>query len=97
MPRPRQNYTPPEKVAILKRHLLEKVAIPDLCEELGLNPTVFYQWQKVLFAKRLSPPWSRAFRRRGEDPRDRRIAALEQKLQQKNEVLAETSCRSTSS
>ena len=49
MPRPRKNYTPPEKVAILKRHLLEKVAIPDLCEELGLNPTVFYHWQKVLF------------------------------------------------
>ena len=38
--------TTPEKVAILKRHLLEKVAIPDLCEELGLNPTVFYQWQR---------------------------------------------------
>ncbi len=87
MPRPRKNYTPPEKVAILKRHLLEKVAIPDLCEELGLNPTVFYQWQKVLFENGAAA--FERLRRRGEDPRDRRIAALEQKLQQKNEVLAE--------
>jgi transposase-like protein len=38
----RKNYTPEEKVAILKRHLLEKVPVSDLCDELGLNPNVFY-------------------------------------------------------
>ncbi|MFZ5830533.1 MAG: transposase, partial [Planctomycetota bacterium] len=45
MSRKRKNYTPGEKVAILKRHLLEKVPVSDLCDELGLNPTVFYGWQ----------------------------------------------------
>jgi len=35
-------------VAILRRHLLDKVAVSDLCEELGLQPTVFYRWQKEL-------------------------------------------------
>ena len=40
--RTRKNYTPREKVAILKRHLLDKVPGCDLCDELGLNPTVFY-------------------------------------------------------
>ena len=29
-------------MAILKRHLLDKVPGCDLCDELGLNPTVFY-------------------------------------------------------
>jgi hypothetical protein len=34
------------KVAISRRHLLDKVPVSDLCEELGLRPTVFYRWQK---------------------------------------------------
>jgi transposase-like protein len=87
MPRARKNYTPLEKVSILKRHLVEKVPVSDLCEELGINANLFYQWQKTFFENAVA-----AFerpRRRGEDPRDRRIAALEVKLQQKNEVLAE--------
>jgi len=49
MVRKRKNYTPEEKVAILKRHLVEEVPVSDLCDELGLNPTVFYSWQKPFF------------------------------------------------
>ena len=49
MRKERQHYTAEEKVAILRRHLLDKVPVSDLCEELGLQPTVFYRWQKELF------------------------------------------------
>jgi transposase-like protein len=42
----RKHYTAEEKVAILRRRLVENVAVSDLCEELGLQPTVFYRWQK---------------------------------------------------
>jgi len=42
----RKHYTGEEKVAILRRHLLDKVPVSDLCDELGLQPTVFYRWQK---------------------------------------------------
>jgi transposase-like protein len=45
----RNHYTPAEKVAILRRHLLDQVPVSELCEELGLQPTVFYRWQKELF------------------------------------------------
>ena len=31
------------------RHLVDKVPVSELCEELGLRPTVFYRWQKELF------------------------------------------------
>ncbi len=87
MSRERKNYTPGEKVAILKRHLVDKVPVSDLCDELGLNPTVFYGWQKQLFENGAA-----AFektRRRQVDRRDQRIERLEAKLAQKNEVLAE--------
>ena len=49
MRKERKHFTAEEKVAILRRHLLEKVPVSDLCEELGLRPTEFYSWQKELF------------------------------------------------
>lgn len=84
----RRNHTPEDKVAILKRHLVDKVPVSDLCDELGLNPTVFYAWQKQFFEN--GPA---AFQRKGKRGRPsaevRRIEKLEAKLAQKNEVLAE--------
>ena len=89
MKKPRKYYTPQEKVAILRRYLVEKVAVSDLCEELQLQPTVFYRWLKEFFENGAA-----AFERQPRtgkqlDGQQRRVAALEQKLKTKNEVLAE--------
>jgi len=87
MRKERKNYTPEEKVAILRRHLIDKVPVSTLCEELQLQPTLFYHWLKQFFDN--GPA---AFQR----PRDssqkhdqRRIVGLEQKLRTKDEVLVE--------
>src|SRR5271157_1216950 len=82
-----KHYTPEEKVAILRWHLLEGVPISDLCYELGLQPTVFYRWQKEFFEN-----GSAAFQQRGRPNHQReqeRITYLERKIQTKDEVLAE--------
>ena len=47
--KPRKNYMPPEKVAILRRHLIDRVPVSDLCDEYQLSPTIFYAWQKLFF------------------------------------------------
>jgi putative transposase len=83
----RKHYSPEEKVAILRRHLLEKEPISKLCDELGLQPTVFYRWQKELFENGTA-----AFEQRRPSncsPDQERIAYLEKKIQTKDEVLAE--------
>jgi transposase len=83
----RTHYTPEEKVSILRRHLVEKVPVSDLCQEQKLQPTVFYRWLKEFFEN-----GARAFRKEGdrESQRDKqRIAALETKVGKKNEVLSE--------
>ncbi len=49
MKKQRKHYTPEEKVAILRRHLLEKEPISKVCDELSLQPTVFYRWQIAFF------------------------------------------------
>ena len=49
MRKERKHYTGEEKVAILRRYLLDKVPVSELCKGLGLRPTVFYRWQKEFF------------------------------------------------
>ncbi len=87
MRKPRKNYTPVEKVAILRRHLIDRVPVSDLCDEHQLAPTLFYLWQKQFFEN--GPA---AFERKNASPEThhlRTIAALRDKLQRKNEVVAE--------
>ena len=83
----RKRFTAQEKVAILRLHLLEHVAISDLCDQHGIHPTMFYRWQKELFENAATALEPRS--RRPSDAKDRRIAFLEEKLQRKNEVLSE--------
>jgi transposase-like protein len=87
MKKKRRNYTPREKVTILKRHLVDNIPVSDICDQNNLQPTVFYRWQKEFFengAAAFDKPKSRQ-----EKMRNRRIQALENKLQTKNEVLSE--------
>ena len=83
----RKRLTGSQKVVILKRYLVDRTPISDLCDEYGIQPSQVYQWQKVLFEH-----GEAAFERTGhraDEPRQRKVAALEAKLQQKNEVIAE--------
>ena len=90
MKKQRKHYSPEEKVAILRRHLLEKEAISKLCDEVGLQPTVFYRWQKEFFENGAAAFTHNGKRHQAvEAVKDRKIAALEEKLRVKNEVLAE--------
>jgi transposase len=41
MRKERKHFTPEEKVAILRRHLVDKVPVSELCEELGLRPAAY--------------------------------------------------------
>jgi N-acetylglucosamine malate deacetylase 1 len=92
MREPRENYTLPEKVAILRRHLIDRVPVSDLRDAYQLQPTLFYAWQKQFFAN-----CAAAFERKnavsGVD-HFRVIAALHDKIQRKYEVVVElTRCR----
>ena len=85
----RRKFQDSEKVAILKRHLVEKVPVSDLCDEHKLYPNQFYDWLKrffenghLAFAQGRKP-------KADEQGKDRKIEQLETKLTRKNEVLAE--------
>lgn len=87
MKQKRKKRSGAEKVAILKRHLVDRVPVSDLCDEYNLNPTVFYRWQKEFF-EHGAAAFDRSTGQKTKQE-DARIQALEQKLQRKNEVLSE--------
>jgi len=87
MPQRRRRHTPQQKAAILREHLVDQVPVSDLCDKHGLNPTVFYRWQREAFQGMPA-----LFERKN----DSRAAALERqnealriKCAHKDEVIAE--------
>jgi len=90
MKKPRRCFERDQKANILKRYLVDKVPLSDLCDEYGIKPNQIYAWQKVLFDHAES-----AFQQAGSrgaskaSAQEEKIARLEAKLQQKNEVISE--------
>lgn len=84
--------TPEQKIAIIRQHLIEKIPVSTLCDQHGISPVNFYNWQKQLFengAQCFERKKNAANERRQDAAADKKIAALEAKLQSKNEVIAE--------
>jgi transposase-like protein len=87
MKKKRKKYSPEQKVAILKKHLVDKIPLSDICDQHGLHPTVFYRWQKMFFE---NGPAAFTGTKESEVSRfEKKISALENKLTRKNEVLSE--------
>jgi transposase len=87
MKKKRKKYTPEQKVTIIKKHLLDKIPLSDLCDEYDLHPTVFYRWQKMFFENGAA-----AFSKSKDSEStqlQKKVASLETKLSKKNEVLSE--------
>jgi transposase-like protein len=92
--RTRRQFTVDQKVALLRRHLVDKTPVSELCNEEGLQPSVFYQWLRqvhdnlggALVAAAPVPEPSK---------RERELAAkvahLEERLAKKDGVIAEIS------
>ena len=89
MAKQRKHYSSEEKVSILRRRLLEGVAVSTLCDELSLKPTVFYRWQKEFFENGHTLFENGRKAKAVEDAKDEKIQKLEAKLTRKNEVMAE--------
>ena len=86
MPKKR-TFSPAEKVAVIRMHLLEATPVSQICDELSFQPTQFYSWQKQFFENGQA-----AFqrdRKNRANPEAKKSEALEEKLRDRNEVVAE--------
>ena len=89
MSKQRRHFADHEKVAILKRHLIDKVPISDLCDELDIYPNQFYDWLKRFFENGHLAFANGRKSKAADDAQQTKIQQLEAKLTRKNEVMAE--------
>ena len=86
MKKERRNWSAEDKTRLLRRHLIERVPISKICEEEHLAPSLYHRWQEQLFHNAAVALESK----RPEKAKDQqRIEKLEQRIRQKDEVLAE--------
>ena len=86
-----KKFSPEEKVRLLRLHLIEKEPVSDICDARGINPNVFYKWQKLFFENGAA-----AFTQTDNGRKDghakkleRQNAQLKANLVNKDEVIAE--------
>jgi transposase len=89
MTKQRRHFAGTEKVTILKRHLLDKISVSDLCDEFAIYPNQFYGWLKEFFENGHAAFDNGRKSKSVEDAKDHKIERLESKLQRKDSVLAE--------
>ena len=88
----RKYLTPEQKVSIIREHLIDRVSVSDLCDKHGISPVLFYSWQRQLFENApacFERKANSSNAKRQADARDRRIQQLEERVEKKNEVIAE--------
>ena len=90
--RKRRHRSAEEKARILRRHLEGNEPVSRICEEEGLQPSVFYQWKRDLLARLDSTMAMKPGKANGRERElERRLAKLEAKLARKDAVIAEIS------
>lgn len=89
MKKERHNYSPQEKVSILRKHLIEKQPVSEICDKLDLQPNVFHRWLKEFFENGAAAFEHESKSSTKQDKQQQRINKLEEKLRKKDEVMAE--------
>jgi transposase-like protein len=92
--RTRRNHTAELKAEALRRHYLKKEDVSAICEDLKLSPSLFYLWQRNLFANApLAVEGGAANGKKSarEQELEKKVAALEAKLTKKDSIIAEIS------
>ncbi len=76
------------KIEALRRHMVKKEPVSEICEELGVQPSTFYLWQNELFL-RGADLFDNKPGPKKTDNSEKKIEQMEQKLSKKDEVIAE--------
>jgi len=88
MPRKRRSFSAADKAAAVRQHLIDKVPVSQIADQMQVQPTMIHNWIKSVMSQ-----VERAF----ENPRTvknekskqtDKLAALREKLVVKNEVIS---------
>ncbi len=81
----RKRHSAEDKVSILREHLEKNISIADICEKYRIHPNQFYRWKKEFFENAVAIFATK----RGRKNNDTTTMELENKIKERNEVIAE--------
>lgn len=82
-----RQHTAEEKVAILRKVLVEKQTVSAVCEEHDLSPTLLYNWQQQFFENGAAAFAKDASAEQRE--LEKKVEQLQARLTKKDSVIAE--------
>ena len=89
MSKQRRRFEASEKVKVIREHLLDKRPLSEVCDQYGIAPTQFYQWQKQFFEQGAAVFEPKKITVSKEYELEAKVKKLTRKLTQKDEVIAE--------
>ena len=89
MSKTRRHFTAEQKAEIVRRHLAGKEPVSNLADEFGLQPSLIHNWINLVLAQAERAFDRPAGQRRQAEAEAQKVARLEAKLANKNEVIAE--------
>lgn len=87
MSKKRRKFTAEQKVSFIRKHLIEKVPVSEICEGININPTQFYKWQSAFFengAKAFSSDSNSQLKKAEQNSK-----RLKDNVSEKNDIIAE--------
>ena len=87
MVKQRRHHSSQDKLKLIRLHLIEKQPVSTICDEAGIAPSLFHKWQEQLFTHGALALENKYRPERNKDRE--KVAKLESKIRQKDEVLAE--------
>lgn len=90
----RRQFSAAKKAEILRRHLVNKVAVSDLCDEYKIQPSLFYAWLRQMMGNLEAALQDGRSQGRADAEAEKAratIAALEAKLARKDAIIADIS------
>jgi transposase len=85
----RRHFTAQQKAEIVRWHLAGKEPVSNLADEFGLRPSLIHNRVNLVLAQAERAFDRLAAKRRQEEAESQKMARLEDKLANKNEVIAE--------
>ena len=89
MTRKRRSYSAAEKAAAVRQHLVDKIPVSQIAEQMKVQPTLIHGWINAVMKQA-----ERAFEtprkaKKQSNDHEQKLAALRDKLAVKNEVISE--------
>ena len=89
MTRKRRSFSPAEKAAAVRKHLVDKVPVSQIADEMKVQPTLIHNWINTVMTQAERAFESNRGAKTKQDNHDEKLTALREKLLAKNEVISE--------